>query len=135
MSLGMWQYYTLQSAVKTAASYLAVHGAGYVASAGAPIQIKNVANVLAKQAVGIAPNSVQVTFTANTVTRTCRLDTCQTDTMVWPPASVNAAGSDITITASRTFQSPFAMWTPGHSPVAFSNSYNFAGFAHQQIVF
>lgn len=135
MCIGMWHYHTLQYAVKEATGYLAVHGASYVSAAGSSIQIKNVASVLATQAVGIQPSAVNVTFTAGGSSRSCRLDNCKTDSTTWPPTANNAIGTDITIRADIVFNSMFALWTPGSGSTAFSNSYDLPGYSHQQIVF
>lgn len=136
MSFGMWQYHTLQYASKTAAAYLAVHGSLYVAQAGSSIEVKDVATVMARHAVGIPASQITATFTAgssNTVT--CVLSTCETNATVWPPTTANTVGTDITVKGVYTFIAPFGMWVPGHGSVAFANSYALPGYSHQQILF
>jgi len=136
MAFGMWEFHTLQYASKVANSYLATHGAQYVSVSGSAIQVKNVANVLAANAVGIVPSMVTLTLTAGAQTPySCRLDTCQTDTTSWPPAAANTVGTDIKLKAAFTFTSAFGMWTPTIGGTAFSNSYSLAGYSHQQILF
>ena len=139
MSFGMWEFHTLQYASKMANSYVAVHGANYVTAAGSSIQVKNIATVLANNAVGIVPSSVTLTLTAGTggsqIPYSCRLDTCKSDSTTWPPTAANAVGTNIQLKAAFTFISAFAMWTPTHGANSFSNSYNLAGYSEQQILF
>lgn len=136
MSFGMWEFFTLQYAAKAANAYLAVHGSQYVVAAGSGIKVKDVANVFAANAVGIVPKAVTLTLTAGTTsTKTCRLDTCQSDTTQWPPTTNNTIGTDIKLKAAFTFLAPFGMWTPGHGSTPFANSYSLAGDSHQQILF
>jgi Flp pilus assembly protein TadG len=136
MSFGMWQFHTLQYASKMANAYVAVHGASYVAAAGSAIQVKNVATVLANNAVGIVPSSVTLTLTAGAQTPySCRLDTCKSDNTTWPPTAANAIGTNIQIKAAFTFLSAFGMWTPTQGSTSFANSYNLAGYSEQQILF
>jgi len=136
MSFGMWEFHTLQYAAKVANTYTAVHGYGYVSQAGSGIKVQDVANVFAGNAVGIVPSTVTLTLTAGTnSTKTCRLDTCQTDTTVWPPSTNNSIGTDIKLTAAYTLNTPFAMWTPTNGSTSFANSYSLAGDSHQQILF
>ena len=136
MSFGLWEFHTLQYAAKAANSYLAVHGASYVNVAGTGIKVKDVANVFAANAVGIVPKSVTLTLTAGAgSTKTCRLDTCQSDTTQWPPTTANSIETDIKLQAAFTFKAPFAMWTPAHGVTKFANSYSLSGDSHQQILF
>lgn len=136
MSLGMWHFHTLQYASKVTAAYISTHGASYVSAGGTSIKVKDVANVLAAQAVGVTPSAITATFTAGNTTKTCRLDLCQADsTTVWPPTTDNTTGTDIKVKAVYTFLSAFAMWTPGNSAVSFANSYALSGYSHQQILF
>lgn len=136
MSFGMFQFHSLQYAAKMANAYLAVHGATYVSTAGSAIQVKDVANVFAANAVGIVPSTVTLTLTAGNQTHSaCRLDTCQSDSTPWPPTTANALDTDIKLTAAFTFLAPFGMWTPGHGATSFANSYSLAGYSHQLILF
>lgn len=135
MSFGMWEFHTLQYASKMANSYLAVHGASYVAAAGSAIQVKNVATVLANNAVGIVPSAVTLTLTAGSSTYSCQLNSCETDSTQWPPSTANSIGTNIQIKAAFTFLSAFGMWTPTNGANSFANSYSLAGYSEQQILF
>jgi Flp pilus assembly protein TadG len=136
MSFGMWEFHTLQYATKMANAYVAVHGASYVTAAGSAIQVKNVATVLANNAVGIVPSSVTLTLTAGAQTPySCRLDACKSDSTTWPPTAANSVGTNIQIKAAFTFLSAFGMWSPTAGTTSFANSYSLAGYSEQQILF
>lgn len=135
MSFGMWRYHTLQYACKAAGAYLSTHGALYVNASHASIQVKDVAAVLAANAVGLPATEVTLTLTAKDSTKTCRLDACKTDTTAWPPTSNNVVGTDITVKAAYTMSAAFAMWNPAVGATKFSNSYALTGYSHQQILF
>jgi Flp pilus assembly protein TadG len=146
MSLGMWHYHTLQYATKMAGEYLAFHGANCSAGGNnCGVQIKNVAAVLANNAVGIPPSAIQCTFKAlandhATVCGTpvsCELDNCETNTTAWPPSGCNTAppsGNDITILAEYQLNPAMGMVTPGSKGMAFGGAW-LPAFTHQMILF
>jgi Flp pilus assembly protein TadG len=136
MSMGMWNFHTLQYASKVTAMYIATHGQLYINGGGTAIKVSDVANVLANQLVGITANSVNLTLVAGTVTHaTCRLDNCESDTAQWPPSGSNTTGTDVKVTADYVFKAPFVMWAPGTGSASFANSYDLAGYSHEQILF
>ncbi|MGD0496815.1 MAG: TadE family protein [Bryobacteraceae bacterium] len=144
IAFGMWQYHTLQYAVKMAGAYIAVHGAGCASPNTCSIQIENAAQVLANAATGMPPSQISVTFRAylasdhTTVSPTsvsCTLDSCLTNTTPWPPAGYNTATqNDVEIHASYLFRSALGMFVPGSGSVQFG-SYYFPAETQQMILF
>lgn len=148
MALGMWQYHTVQFAVKTAGAYAVVHGAGCSANGNTcTVKVKDVAQVLKNYAIGLDPAAITVTFNAMgadhvTVasTITCQLSgggsPCLNNNSQWPPAANNTAGTDIEIKTEYLFRSALAMVAPGpgSTPVSFGTFW-LPGFTHQTIVF
>lgn len=139
MARGMWNYFTLQYAVKAAGSYTAVHGATCAQSGNTcTIQIRNIVSVLRTAAIGLPDSNLRATFTSQSgTTKTCNpLNTCNTDTTQWPPtgSSDNAVGKDFTIRVDYTFRSALAMFVPGRGAVRFG-TFNFPGYTRQFILF
>jgi len=141
MAIGMWNYATLQYAVKACGAYIAVHGASYIAAGNSAVEIENAASILSSQAIGIPNSGIQVTFTAinsggTATTHTCYLNSCLTDTTVWPPSGYNAVGDDLEVKANYVWNSALAMVAPGPGagPVNFG-SFNLPGYTHQFIIF
>jgi TadE-like protein len=121
MARGMWHYHTLQYAVKAAGGYVAVHGANCAVSPNScTIEVKDVAAVLKKAAIGIPDNRMNVQFTSASGTRVaCNpLNTCYGNTTQWPPATPttdpdNLVGKSFTIRVDYVFNSALSMVTPG----------------------
>lgn len=143
MALGMWHYHTLQYATKAAGAYMSTHGASYVAAGNPAPEVENIASVLANAAIGIPTSGIQVTFTAyqandtSATTHSCELDTCQTDTTVWPPSGYNTVGFDFTIQTEYQWKNALAMVAPGaggKSSVNFGTFW-FPGYTKQFILF
>lgn len=136
MSIGMWQYHTMQAAVKVAGDYAAVHGAGCAKNGNTcSIQVKDVANVLKNYAVGVDSTNMTVTFNVmasdhvtpvSGQTITCQLSgggsSCVNNATTWPPASYNTPGTDFEIKSQYQFRSTLgSYWLPS--------------LTHQMIVF
>jgi hypothetical protein len=153
MSIGMWQYYTIQYAANAAGAYTAVHGANCLQGSNhCIVHISDIAAVLARSSFAIPRNKVTVTFTAwkkaseaiaNTspATVTCRLDNCISQsayqTMQWPPYDYNYMNNgEVTIRATYVWKSALALLLlgPGSGPQSF-HSYTMAGYTHQVMLF
>jgi len=143
LAIGMWQYHTLQHAVKAAGAYVSLHGADCsIAPNSCAIQVKDAAQVVRNLAFGINPTIVNMTFTILAADHTteishvsCRLDNClSTGTTTWPPAGNNSPGQDFTIKADFLFQSALSMVAPGSGSSQFG-SVHLAGYTHQLILF
>ncbi|MGO9254812.1 MAG: TadE/TadG family type IV pilus assembly protein [Bryobacteraceae bacterium] len=144
MAIGMWQYHTLQYAVKVTGAYIAVHGSDCSLPGNTcSIEIENAAQVLSNYLIGLPNSQVSVTFNAlasdhATVASTvsCTLSNCLTNTTAWPPASYNTPGTDIQVQALYKFNSALSMFvpSPGGGVVQFSSAW-LPGFTQQTILF
>ena len=119
MAIDMWHYHTLQYAVKRTGMYIAHHGIGCASPNTCSIQLKDAANVLKTNAIGIPATDTNVTFTmvkadgSSITSVTCRLDSCVTNATAWPPAGDTAVNSDIKISADYLLKSALCMFGPG----------------------
>ena len=144
MSVGMWQYHTLQFAVKMTGSYIATHGSDCSLNGNTcSIEIENAAGVLNYYLDGLPPSQVHVTFNAlgsdhATVESTvsCTLNNCLTNTTAWPPSGYNTPGTDIQVQALYQFNSALSMFVPSPTGggVKFSSAW-LPGFTQQTILF
>lgn len=136
IAIGMWQYHTMQFAVKKAGDYITFHGSNCSTGGNScSIQIKDVAQLLKNYAIGIDPSVLTVTFNVmasdhvtvvSGQTITCQLSgggsPCLNKATTWPPSSYNTPGTDIEIKTEYPFQSTFGrFWLPA--------------FTHQTILF
>jgi Flp pilus assembly protein TadG len=143
MSMGMWQYHTLQEATKATGAYLAVHGSTCSTQPNnCAITISNAATLFHNLAFGMPSTSVNVTFSAVasdhvTVASSvsCRLDSCLTNTTAWPPTGNNTPGQDIAVKAVYQLHAPLAMFVPGAGAPQQSGVFYLPGYTHQTILF
>jgi Flp pilus assembly protein TadG len=148
MARGMWQYHTLQYAVKIANSYAAVHGATCATSPNScTVNVSNVVNVFSTNAIGVPMTNVAVTLTSENNSATCsQVSTCSTSSSwntQWPPATNgdNAVGNWIKFRADYTFSTALAMFWPGAgAPITFGSTagagkFDFPGYSYQFIQF
>ncbi len=142
MAIGMWQYHTLQYAVKVTGAYIAVHGSDCSANGNTcSIEIENAAQVMQAYLIGLPPSSVSVTFNAlgsdhATVESTvsCTLNNCLTNTTAWPPSGYNTPGTDIQVQAEYQFNSAIALFVPSVGAMKFGSAW-LPGFTQQTILF
>lgn len=144
MAIGMWEYHTMQNAVKITGSYIAVHGSDCSTNGNTcSIEIENAAQVLSNYLDGLPTSQVYVTFNAldtdhATVgsTVSCTLNNCLTNTTAWPPAGYNSPGTDIQVQAEYQFKSALFMFVPTSAggAVKFAASW-LPGFTQQTILF
>jgi Flp pilus assembly protein TadG len=137
MSRGMWNYHTLNQAVKVGTRYASLHGQECTLdgnSCGGTVQ--QIAQQIANAAVGLPPQAFNVTLTSATAAAvTCApLSSCLTNSAAWPPTPDNADGMDIQISAIYPFHSALSMFWPGSKAVAFS-VVNFGAYSRQTIQF
>ena len=147
MARGMWQYHTLQYAVKLATSYATVHGATCASPNSCAVNVSDVVGVFSANAIGIPMNSVALTLTSQHGSVTCsQVSTCSSNASwgtQWPPSANNdnAVGNWIKIRADYTFHTALAMFWPGAGrPVQFGSSagggvFDFPGYSYQLIQF
>jgi Flp pilus assembly protein TadG len=115
LSIGVWNYFTLDHAVNLATRYAAVHGASCVANGNAcSVTIGDIATQLTTNAVGVPSSKYDVTFKTNSgVSTSCApVSTCLSNATTWPPAASNdnAVGASITISAKYTFHTAIGMF-------------------------
>jgi Flp pilus assembly protein TadG len=150
MSRGMWQYHTLQYAVKMANAYASVHGATCATTPNScTVDVSNVIGQFQTYAIGVPMAQVAVTLTSETSTNavTCsQVSTCSSSSSwstQWPPSSNgdNAVGNWIKFRADYTFHTALAMFWPGAGkPISFGSSagagtFDFPGYSMQIIQF
>src|SRR5215475_1630998 len=144
MARGMWQYHTLQYAVKAAGAYVSVHGANCAVSPNScTIQIKDAAAVLKTAAIGIPDYQMNVQFaSASGAAVSCNpLNTCYGNTTQWPPPTPatdpdNLTGKSFTIRADYLFRSALSMVTPGvQNGVVTFGAPTLSGFTKETVLF
>lgn len=147
MARGMWNYHTLQYAVKMTATYAAHHGATCGSPNSCSVNVSDIVTAFQNAAIGIPMSQTALTLTtASGAVTTCNpVSTCSTSSSwstQWPPSSSsdNAVGKDIYVRADYTFTSALALFVPGHGSVRFGSSlgagkFDFPGYSHQQILF
>jgi len=144
MARGMWQYHSLQYAVKQTALYASVHGATCASPNNCFVNVSSVVNVFSNYATALPLSKVQLQLTSSSGTVTCTVvSTCSSNGSwgnQWPPAGANAIGADIKIRADYTFSSALALFIPGSGIVRFGSSagagaFDLPGYSHMQILF
>jgi Flp pilus assembly protein TadG len=143
MARCMWNYHTLQYAVKTATAYASMHGATCDPPNSCSVNVSDVVGVFQTTAMGIPANMVSIKLTSASSTVTCTLvSTCSSNaswSTRWPPAASgdNAIGQDIYIEADYSFKGAMAMFFPGAGSVSFggASGFIFPGYSHQRILF
>jgi Flp pilus assembly protein TadG len=107
LSRAMWTYHTLARAVKTGTRLAIVHGSRCAdASAACPITVGNVVSAIQNAGVGLDPTLLQLTLVAGSQSTSCNPSgSCTANASAWPPASNNAVGLPLTITAQYNFNS------------------------------
>jgi Flp pilus assembly protein TadG len=112
MSLAMWSYHTLAYAVREGARYASIRGQGCTYSGNScSVTVANICQQIASAGVGLAPGQLNITLTSSAGSITCNpLNSCSSNSTVWPPASANARGSVISV--SGTYPMPLALFLP-----------------------
>lgn len=117
MSRGMWSYQTLAYAVKSGARYVVVHGQNCAREPNdCTVTISQIAGRIKSAGVGLPADLVTLRFTAaNGSSTTCVMTNCIANykSDPWPPASSNAPGQDVSISATVEFRSAMVMFWPG----------------------
>jgi len=118
VSLAMWHYHTLAHTVNEAARYAAVRGQGCVSNGNTcSATVGMIAGQIQSTAIGIPADQLNVTLTTDSgQSLPCApLNSCLSNTTVWPPAtnSDNAPGKNVTISAHYVFSSGLTVLWPG----------------------
>jgi Flp pilus assembly protein TadG len=124
LSLAMWNYDTLAYAVKQGARYAALRGQGCTTNGNTcSVTVGQIAGQIESAAIGLPADQVNVTLTtASGQAQPCNpLNSCDSNTAVWPPAANNdnRPGKDVTISAQYLFPSALAMFWPSAGAVKF----------------
>ena len=125
MALGMWNYHTLNEAVKITTRTASLRGAD-CASTSCAMTVGEIAQMLTTKGIGLLSGSLNVTLTDANGAITCDpVSTCTSSTTTWPRSGGNAIGQVISISATYPFDSAISMFVPGKgnnsfAPVTFS---------------
>jgi hypothetical protein len=134
MARGMWMYATIAYAVREGTRFAIVKGHN---CSGCGVTVSRVARQIREAGVGLDPNVLRINLIAAGHATPCTpLQDCidhGTGTQ-WPPASANAIGQNIAVTATYTFRSALSMFWPGSSAIVFG-PVTFTARAEEQIQF
>ena len=137
MSLGMWQYHTLDSALQQAGRYVVVRGRGCVQNGNTcSVTVGTIAQQIASYAVGMPPQQLSVTLTPpGGAATTCNpLSSCYGNATVWPADPYNGPGMIFTITGTFTWNPAIGMVWPGTQTTIFP-SFVLGASTAQEIMF
>jgi hypothetical protein len=124
VAMAMWNYHTLAYATHQTTRFVSVKGVnctkpGYSCS----VSVGTIASKFEEYAVGVPRDQVILTLTTNSGGNTvCNpVNTCNSTTTVWPPASNsdNAIQAKVTVSAMYQFRSPLLFFWPGKGAVQF----------------
>jgi Flp pilus assembly protein TadG len=119
MSLGMWNYHTLNEAIKVTTRTASVRGAD-CASLSCALTVGEITQMLTTKGVGLLPGSLIVTLTDANGAITCNpVSTCTSSTTTWPRSGGNSTGQVISISAKYPFSTAISMFVPGRGGAAF----------------
>ena len=136
VSRGMWNFHTLQYAVKEAARYAAVHGENCsTAPNSCAITVADVAARVRQNGIGLDPNQLTLTLTSVSSSSSCLLSACLADSSPWPVAPDNRPGLVLEIGARYPFRSAIAMFWPGVSGGVQFQAVNLSAAAQERIEF
>jgi hypothetical protein len=136
MALTMWNYHMLAEAVSYTTRIAATKGAD-CAGAACQSTVGQIAKVLAAHAVGMTPETINITFTSadgTVVVANSPLSSHLNDATVWPSVQANKQGSAITIAATHPLFGPIAMFWPGSKGSLFGPT-NLAAQSTQMVVY
>ena len=124
LAMGMWNYHTVAYAAHQTSRYISVKGVNCTKPGnGCWVSVGTLVGKFEDYAIGIPANQISVTLTTNSGASTvCNpVNTCNSTTTMWPPAtnSDNAIGSKVTISAIYQFRSPLLFFWPGKGAVQF----------------
>ena len=126
LALGMWNYHTLARAVHQGTRFAAVKGIGCTLPGNScSITVGTLAQKVADVGLGVPSGEVNVTFTTHSgASTTCSpLNSCFSNSTVWPPASNgdNAVGKQISISARFRMRAILLFFWPGQSSQSFGS--------------
>jgi hypothetical protein len=136
MSLAMWQFYTMQHAIQSAARYVTLHSYGCMTNGNScGVTVAGVANIISSQAMALDPSRLNVSLITAAGTQSCNpLTSCTSNTAQFPATGANAPGQDVKIKATYNLKDPLIMYWPGAGHVGASD-YMVGASTRQRIAF
>jgi hypothetical protein len=118
LGVGMWNYHTLAFAVHEATRYAAVKGWNCAQPGNTcSVSVGTIAQKIASLGIGLPADKVNVTLTTESgdTTSCVPLNSCYSNSTIWPPGTSqdNKVGKKITISAVYRFQSAMLFFWPG----------------------
>ena len=137
MARGMWIYHALAFSVREGTRYAAFHGAGCSSIAGNSCTktIGDIAGQIQYAGVGLLPDHLSLTFTANAGSVSCLLQDCLKNSTTWPPSGSNLPNMSIQISGQYPFSSAIAMFWPGATNGVVFPTFNFPASSQELIQF
>jgi Flp pilus assembly protein TadG len=125
LSIGMWQYHTLASALQEGTRAVIPRGRGCTMNNNTcGMTVGTIAKGIASAALGISPAELNVTLTtASGQTQSCNpLNTCFSNSTAWPPSTNNddLPGKAVTISGRLPFYLVLGMVVAGSHSVDFA---------------
>jgi hypothetical protein len=139
LSLAMWNYHTLTTAVHETTRYAAVKGVDCTQSGNScSVTVGNLATMVSQLGLGLQAPTLNMTLTTDSGAQTsCNpVSTCLSNATVWPPATNgdNNVGRKITISATYQYKSPMLFFWPGNAVQRF-DTVNLPAASTQTILF
>lgn len=117
ISVGMWQFQTLEYAATATARYVSLHGATCASNGNAcTITVGNIASYFLAQAIALDGASATLTLTDGSGSTVCNpVNSCTSNSTQFPNSSYNTVGLDITVKATSRLTNPLIMYWPPNS--------------------
>ena len=120
LAIGMWNYHTLAYVVHEGTRYVSVKGKGCtIPGNSCAVSVGTIAQKIATLGIGLPADKVNVTLTTDSgAATTCApLNSCYSNSSIWPPGTNhdNVVGNKITISAQYQFQNVMLFFWPGQS--------------------
>jgi Flp pilus assembly protein TadG len=136
VSVGMWEFQSLEYATQTTTRYISMHGASCAQNGNScTITVGNIAAYFAAQELPLDTTILSVTLTdaGGTPVSCSPVSTCTSSSTQFPGASHNSVGSNVTVSATYVLKNPIALfWPPDHDS---SHDFTVGATSTQRIVF
>jgi hypothetical protein len=132
VSLGMFTYHTLQSAIDVGTRYASIHTG----------TVETITQQIVTNAPGLVPSKMTLTFSGTTggtsttagtlsTVATCAASTCLTNNTAFPAG--NAFYDTLTVSGTYPFATPFAMFWPTVGPMKLAGTVNLGATTTQLV--
>ena len=117
--IDMWQFFTLSYAVSETARFAAVHGATCASPNTCQVTRAQVAAYFESQALALTAASTVVTLDDGSAPPfTCTpITSCPSSSSIFPAATYNTVGTNITVTATYPLSNPIFMFWPSQARI------------------